>query len=176
MNSIRKYDIPVFTLEDRTYNYQFDGGKAFFDFFQTDITGTFKADVELTKTNIMLLLKFEIEAEIDLECDRTLEAFTESISLKEKYFFRYGEEAKQDYSDDMEIIVFGTQTINIAQHLYDFIALAVPTKRLHPKFRDKIENSDEDTFVYSTETKQETEQQEEEKIDARWAILKQLKK
>ncbi len=175
MNILRKYDISIYGLEDQTYLYEFTGSKAFFDIFSDELTGNFNANVKLTKTALMLQVKFEIAADLNLICDRTLEPFDESFVSNGIYFFKFGEESNQDYSDEMEVIEFGTQTINIAQHLYDFIALAVPLKRIHPSLRTD-DDSEDDILVYSSEGKKEIEKVEEEQvIDPRWEALRKLK-
>lgn len=173
MNLLKKYDISIFGLEDQEYTFEFEGGKVFFDAFNNDITGIFKAIILLNKTSTMIQMRFDIEANLKLICDRSLEEFEENIHSKERYFFKFGEKDQKDYSDEMEIIALGTQTINIAQHIYDFIALAVPLKRLHPSLRDE-NDSEEDTLVYTSGGDDEIEEKEES-IDPRWAALMKLK-
>jgi uncharacterized metal-binding protein YceD (DUF177 family) len=174
VNTLKKYDISIYGLEDREYSYEFTGSKAFFDVFSDELTGNFNAKVRLTKTALMLQVKFDIAADMNLICDRTLEPYDESFVSNEKYFFKFGEESNQDYSDEMEVIEFGTQTINIAQHLYDFIALAVPLKRIHPSLRTD-DDSEDDILVYSSDKSVEIAKTTEEIIDPRWEALKKLK-
>lgn len=177
MNPIKQYDISIYGLEDRDFSYTFEGSDAFFNFFGSEDTGNFKAKVFMAKSSTMLQLRFEIDAEVTLTCDRSLEPFNEVISVEEKYFFKFGEKNNPDYAEEMEIIEFGTQVINIAQHLYDFIALAVPSKRIHPSLRDSYDE-DQDELVYTSEggvSKEEETTKQSEEIDPRWAALMKLK-
>jgi uncharacterized metal-binding protein YceD (DUF177 family) len=63
--------------------------------------------------------------------------------------------------------------LNLSQDIYDFIAVQVPMKKLHPRFVDKNDTSLQDEFLYTTETEEESEQHEQE-TDPRWNILKNL--
>jgi uncharacterized metal-binding protein YceD (DUF177 family) len=67
----------------------------------------------------------------------------------------------------------------VAQYIYEFIGLAIPMKRLHPRFEEE-EQEDEDIegiLIYSTKKEgDDPEDEEDEKIDPRWDILNNLKK
>lgn len=63
----------------------------------------------------------------------------------------------------------GTETLELGQYIYEFIALAIPMKKLHPRFQD--EPDDEGSIIYTSDT----DKKEEEEIDPRWEKLKKLK-
>ena len=52
-----------------------------------------------------------------------------------------------------------TATLELGQYIYEFIALAVPLKKLHPRFKDEEEDEDEDLstgkIVYSSEAEED---------------------
>ncbi|WP_192825281.1 hypothetical protein [Rufibacter sp. LB8] len=67
---------------------------------------------------------------------------------------RYGPE---DLELDVNVlqIVPETQYINVAQHLYDYIGLALPMKKLHPRFVEEDQQREIDPeadglLIYST--------------------------
>ena len=49
---------------------------------------------------------------------------------------------KKRASDDLLQITTDTQNINVAQHLFDYIGLAVPMKKLHPRYAGRRRRRD----------------------------------
>jgi len=172
---LSKYDINIHGLEEKRYTFDFEGSDDFFEAFEPSFIekGHFVAKVNLIKNSTLIQLDFEITGSVEVTCDRSLELYDEPFVIHERFIYKYGEK-HEEVSDEMEIIPRGAATINIAQHIYDFIAVSLPMKKLHPKFRD--EDFDEDgKLVYSSESTQE-ENDDEQEIDPRWAALSQLKK
>ncbi len=116
-------------------------------------------------------MDFEITGSVELTCDRSLEVFDEPIHIFEKFIYKYGDR-HEEITDELEMIPHGTATINIAQHIYDFIAVSIPMKRLHPRFRDE-EIEEDGLLLYSTD--KETVEEKEQEIDPRWAALNKLR-
>lgn len=173
---VSKYDIHIQGLENKRYTYEFEGGNEFFEFFEQDIitSGLFKAEVILDKNSALLQLFFDIEGTIGLVCDRSLEPFDEPIHVKERYIYKFGDR-HEEITDEIEMIPQNTATINLAQHIYDFIAVSLPMKKLHPRFRNEEEQEEDDKFIYSTDEDTVEEEKENEVIDPRWAALLSLK-
>lgn len=173
---VSKYDIHIQGLENKRYTYEFEGGNEFFEFFEQDIitSGQFKAEVILDKNSALLQLFFDIEGVIGLTCDRSLEPFDEPIHVKERYIYKFGDR-HEEITDEIEMIPQNTATINIAQHIYDFIAVSLPMKKLHPRFRNEEELEEDDKFIYSTDENTVEEDKNDEVIDPRWAALLSLK-
>ncbi len=180
---LRKYDIQVQGLTDGLHEFEYEVNDKFFAAFEQDMIekGTFDVFLELNKSATMLQLDFDISGSVDLICDRSLDEFTQQVSVQEPFIYKFGA-ARKLVADDMEIIPFGSTEINVAQLIFDFIALAVPIKRLHPRYDDA---NDEGGFIYSSKvektaaTESETQERQdinEEDIDPRWAALKSLKK
>jgi uncharacterized protein len=170
---LSKYDIHIHGLEDKRYTLEFEGENAFFEAFEQDFInkGNFKAIVNLNKNSSLVQLDFEITGSIGLTCDRSLEDFDEPIHVFEKYIYKYGDR-HEEITDELEMIPHGTATVNIAQHIYDFIGISLPMKKLHPRFRDE-EIDEEGLLLYSTD--KEEEEEKEPEIDPRWAALGKLK-
>ena len=141
-------------------------------------TGELTADVSLQKSESMIQMTFNVEGTIELTCDRSLDLFDQPISFENTMIYKFGEEEKE-LSEDVMIILNNTQTINIADLLFEFIGLQVPMKKLHPRFQGEEEDDDdqeEGVMVYSsTVDDSKTEEQQEEDVDPRWAALKKLK-
>jgi uncharacterized metal-binding protein YceD (DUF177 family) len=92
---------------------------------------------------------------------------------------KFGPENKE-LDEDLWEITPETQQINVAQHLYDFIALSLPMKKLHPRFLEELdEEDDSDILIYSSRQAAQEEGGDEdgdddEDIDPRWDALKNL--
>lgn len=165
------YEIQIHSLDDKLYTYDFEGGNEFFEVFDVEDSkeGSFTAKLNLVKSATMLQLKFGIKASLLLQCDRSLEDFKEDIQIEEKYIFKFGDRSEV-VSEDMEVIPFGTTEINIAQHLYDFIALAIPVKKIHPSLRDE-DDDEEGAYIFI----EGEEKNKGAKQDPRWDALADLK-
>jgi uncharacterized protein len=114
--------------------YQLD--KHFFGLFENSLLeeGELKVKVKLEKTSRHIQLLFEIEGRVELTCDRSLEQFDYPILLERTVYFKLGPENKE-MDVDLYMIEETSSMIDLAQHIYDFVTLAVPMKKLHPRFR-----------------------------------------
>jgi uncharacterized metal-binding protein YceD (DUF177 family) len=174
-NILSKYDINIQALEEKPYSFEFEGGDEFWGAFEQSFIkkGAFKVVLKLNKNSALVQLNFGISAVVELTCDRSLELFEENISVSEKYIYKFGDR-HEEITDEIEMIPYGTSAINIAQHVYDFICVSLPMKKLHPKFREE-DIEEEGLLVYTSEKEQETEVLKEQIIDSRWAALSKLK-
>jgi uncharacterized protein len=175
LKALAKYTITIQGLEDSSFDYEFEGNDAFFQAFEQELIqkGNFVAKVKLDKSATMLRLAFDISGTVELICDRSLDTFEEPFSTTEKYIYKFGDRF-EEITEELSVIPFGTSTINIAQQIYEFIAITIPMKKLHPRFRNEDDDAEE-ILVYSTDNQQVAEKKEIENIDPRWAALNKLK-
>ncbi|WP_235152347.1 DUF177 domain-containing protein [Dyadobacter sp. CY345] len=183
MKELSKYNIDIYGLEDKQYDYDMESGDAFFEELEQDLIerGQFKTHVVLKKSATMLQLHFHTEGSVELTCDRTLEPFEEPIISDDQIILKFGDR-DEELTDEIEIINRNTNRINVAKYVFEFIALSLPVKKLHPSLReegpgDEDAEEDEVILVYSSEDKEASEEDSdsEEKIDPRWEALKKLK-
>lgn len=180
MKDLSNYNIDIYKLSNAKHKYLFEVDNAFFSHFDYGLIkkGQAKVQLVLDKRETFIEVLFKINGFVELTCDRSLEKFESEFDLIEGVIFKYGEE-EEEISDDIIIISKGTQRINIAQYIYEFIGLTVPFKKIHPKYADEYENDQEATgvMVYSDiEKAKKTEDQEKQaEIDPRWNALKKLK-
>ena len=92
---------------------------------------------------MLIQLLFSIQGEIELSCDRTLELFNYPINIERVVHFKIGDEDKE-LDMDLYMIERQASSIQVAQHIYDFVNLSIPMKRLHPRFADEKEEEDID--------------------------------
>jgi len=127
----------------------------------------------LDKRETFLEAVFDIKGTVTLICDRSLEPFEYPVDSTKKIVFKYGDR-DEEITDEIMIIHRDTATLELGQYMYEFIALAIPLKKLHPKYKDEVSEDDSaGKIVYSSEDS--TEHKNGEEIDPRWNILKKLK-
>lgn len=172
--ALNQYDIDIYGLKDKQYAYDFESGNEFFEALPQELVqkGHFKTHLLIDKSSTMLILTFHIKGNVVLTCDRSLDDFEEPVEITEKLILKYSDHSEV-LDDDIELIKHDTPRINIAQSVYEFIALSLPFKKLHPRFR--ADENDEDTLVYKTEESNQKIDNIEQNIDPRWAALKNLK-
>ena len=130
MVPLAAFDVDI-VQPNRVLTYELAG--SFFALFEHSLLdqGQLTATVQVNKTANHLQLLFNITGHVVLQCDRTLAPFDYPIQLAQEVNFQLGPENKE-LDVDLYMITPNTTTINIAQHLYDFISLAVPMKKIHP--------------------------------------------
>ena len=181
MKELSKYNIDIYGLEDKQYAYEMESGDAFFQELEQDLIeyGHFKTRIVLNKSATMIQLNFHTVGSVTLTCDRSLDPFEEPIDSNERIILKFGDH-NEELTDEIEIIDRNTPRINVARYLFDFVALSLPFKKIHPDLRGEEEEIDpldeaDGILVYSSETAASEETEEEEKIDPRWEALKKLK-
>ncbi len=177
MKVLEAFQIPIIALEDKTYQYTFAGDSSFFAAFEQDWVekGQFEVKVDLTKSALMIQVQMRITGTIELICDRSLEAFDYPLDVNEKLIFKYSDHS-EDLGDNLFLLDRKEPKLDLAQDIFDFIALEVPMKKLHPRFQEEEESNEGDVFIYTTERADEKPTAaNEEVIDPRWAALQKLK-
>ncbi|HMP99374.1 MAG TPA: DUF177 domain-containing protein [Cyclobacteriaceae bacterium] len=141
----------------------------FFKVYGTELLqkGSLNAKIKLDKRETLIEAHFEIEGIVELNCDRSLETFEQAVKVNKRMVFKYGHQ-EMELSDDIVLITHETSQLDLGQFIYEFIALEVPMKKLHPRFRNE---ADDEAFFY---TSGNTEANESD-IDPRWEKLKKLK-
>lgn len=174
------YSVNIIGLSNKLHHFEYEFDDDFFRKYGTGVVsqGRFKAEVALNKHETFLEADFKIKGTARLTCDRSLEEFDYPIWTTRKVLFKYGE-ADEEISDEIVMIHRDTVALELGQYIYEFIALAVPMKKLHPRFVQE-ENQDDDSsegkIVYSSEKSDQPDSDDnDDNIDPRWNILKKLK-
>jgi len=178
VNELKKYDIAIFGLENKAHEYVFESGDAFFAAMEQQLIqrGQFRTRLVLDKSSTMIRLDFHIQGQVELICDRSLEPFEEPIDVTERLFLKFADEAGE-LTDEIELIPWDTQQINVARYIFDFIGLSLPMKKLHPRFRtEEDEDEEEEGKVVYRSGPEETDESDspEPPIDPRWEALRRL--
>lgn len=175
MRDLSRYLIEIIGLKNRDYQFNWAIKDIFFQNFEESLIekGSLECSLKLSKKETFIEMYFTIEGSVDLVCDRSLDHFDYPISEHKKMLFKYGEEDRE-IDDEVEMISRNRQNINVAQYIYEFIATAVPLKKLHPRYSGEDEQGE--TLVYSTDKdKAKKKDNEHTETDPRWEALKNLK-
>lgn len=166
------FSVNIIGLSSGVHEFKYRLGKSFFDEFGRDLLeeGNFEATVLLNKNETFIEGTFSFKGIARLVCDRSLDTFDYPMDATHKIVFKYGSE-ETEVTDEIIIIPHNKASLNIGQYLYEFVGLAIPMKRLHPKFREQEDEEDgtEGKIIYSSTTENEGA------IDPRWEKLKKLK-
>lgn len=167
----RDFSVNILGLSKEVHLFEFQLEEDFFKKYGQEVVtnGKFAARVSLDKRETFIEADFRIEGNAFLTCDRSLDEFEYPVSIARRVVFKYGEEP-QEVSDEIIIIKHDQQKLDVGQLMYEFIALEIPIKKLHPRFQEETEDEMEGKIIYSSST-----QPPEEEIDPRWEMLKKLK-
>ena len=168
---MERYRVNILGLSLSIHHFEYDLGSEFLKKYDAGLVseGSFKAQVDLDKRETFLDANFSIKGSVKLVCDRSLDEFDYPIDVSPKIIFKYGDEDKE-ISEDVVMIHHGTESLELGKFIYEFIALAIPMKKLHPRFEDETE--DEGGIIYTSESGEE----KKDEIDPRWEMLKKLNK
>ena len=183
MKKANPFDLHLAGLSNRHHEFDYVLDDAFFAGFEQTLLegGNLTAHLDLDKTDLLLTLTFTIRGTVELICDRSLEEFTYPVHFTETLHVRFGAEY-QELADDVLQITPETAVLPLAQHLFDYVATALPMKRLHPRFSAEEEaeaESDSPTkLIFSTKSESDDNTGDggpgEDDTDPRWAALRNL--
>ena len=165
------YTIPLSGLKEGHHTIDFEIDKKFFEQFEESEVkeGSLIANVEIDKRSTHLDMIIRISGGVRISCDRCLEPFQQSIQSENRLLVKFGKSI-DDIDPDIISVPADEHEMDLQQHIYEFIMLALPIKRVHPT--DKKGNSTCDPVMLK---KLEELIIEEEKInDPRWDELKKL--
>jgi uncharacterized metal-binding protein YceD (DUF177 family) len=172
---VNPYSVNIIGLTNKAHSFDYQFNDEFFVRYSQDLVtgGDFKATVLLDKSETFINAEFKIKGHAALICDRSLDPFEFPIRINRKVVFKYGEEEKE-LGDDIYTITHDTHNLDLGQLMYEFIALEIPIRKLHPRFKNEEESDDENEegkVIYTSST----EKEEDDKMDPRWEQLKKLK-
>ena len=131
MNALDQFSIPVLGLRNGLHGYDFDIEKEFFEAFETSPikNGEVSVHLDFDKREDMYVLLFSFHGKVEVTCDRCLDPFDLPIEDRQSLMVKFDEEPWED--TDVVFIVKGTQELNVAKYIYEFINLAVPITKTH---------------------------------------------
>lgn len=156
MGKLDGYKVDLKGMATDTVSYRWQADNDFFSAVQGPEIRQGLLDVALRvkRTSGAYELEFQLQGEVEVTCDRCLESMNQPIDA----FCTLRVVMGEDFVDDGDVVVIPERegVINVAWNIYEFAALQIPLRHVHPDCEALSESS------------------EEERVDPRWADLKKL--
>lgn len=174
-----------------TQNFEYVLDNEFFKNIEGEDVQKGKVKVNLTvkRTADVFELDFDLEGVVQIPCDRCLDDMDHEVNTHETLYVKFGAEYSEE-SDNVVVIPESDGELNVAWFLYEFIALTIPLKHVHPagkcnksmsaKLRKHTARSledgedDEDAVAYDDDDEIDVVPGEGEETDPRWDELKKI--
>lgn len=152
--------------------YEFEVTDSFFESRDySEIEGAeIHARVELVKQNNLMQLNFTLKGTVETMCDRCTKPFPVPLDSNEQLFVKFGD-PDEEHPENVLVLPYGETEIDISQPLYEFISLALPTRRV-PCEEDPAFECDYETLNKLNEFS--TEEPEQKPGDSIWDKLKNI--
>ena len=163
--------IPLGGLKEGLHIFDFEINKEFFEQFEeSEITeGSLTAHIELERHKTHLDLLIKIRGMVNLSCDRCLDMFLQPVESENRLFVKFGQD-EGETDPDMLFLAADEHELDMKQHLYDYISLSLPIKRVHPYNAEGRSMCNPEMLKKLKEHMVE----EEPALDPRWDELKKL--
>lgn len=164
-----QYIIQFGGLSFGEHQFEFDITDKFFEqHTESEITkANIHVNATLIKQNSLMQLLFDFEGTVGLSCDRCLIDYNHPISGNEKLVVKHGN--PEESNDEILVLREGLEEVDFSQYLYEYIALAIPNRRVPCEDLDEDIECDEETLAKYNETKVDNEPNPE------WDQLKNIK-
>jgi uncharacterized protein len=165
------YTITISGLKEGRHKIDFEIDNKFFESFEeSEIKeGILSADIELEKSSTHIDLFIKISGKVKVCCDRCLDMFFYPLECENRLLVKFGKKI-DDEDPDIVSLTADDHELDLKQHLYEYIHLALPIKRVHP---DDVEgNSTCDPAMLKKLNELIVE--EENENDPRWDELRKL--
>ncbi len=170
------YKIPFKDLEQgKVHRFEFEVDNDFFKHYEYSQykEGSVKVLVDLVVNPDNLVLDFYLSGKVKVVCDVCLGEFFHPIDYHTTLYVKLGDYNTDWFDYDDEIVIDRADTnLFIAKHIYDFINLALPIKKVHPP--DENGNPTCDPFMLEKLRELSPSHEEDQDIDPRWEQLKNL--
>jgi uncharacterized protein len=165
------YTILLSGLKEGHHTIDFEIDKEFFEQFEESEVkeGSLIAIIEMEKRSSHADITIRISGNVKICCDRCLEMFFHPVVCENRLLVKFGKTI-EDIDPDILSLAAGEHELDLKQHIYEFIMLALPIKRVHPDDKDGNSTCNPNML----ERLDELIVDEEPDTDPRWNELKKL--
>ena len=173
-------------LKSGIYQFDYTLDDSFFSDFKNEkiLGGKVFFDVKLEKKERLMLFFFAYSGKVRTTCDRCLDEIEWPIEGKETLCVKLSD---TETSDDENVVILPESAfkIDLAQWMYEFVAVSMPIRCVHPDDADGNPTCDPEMMKYLSDEDWNEEEEEENgddnengdtEIDPRWSALLKLKK
>ncbi|MDR1918081.1 MAG: DUF177 domain-containing protein [Tannerellaceae bacterium] len=133
MGKFDAYKVDLKNLSPGVHEFEYSlENKFFIDIDGTEVQkGKVKVFLTAKRASMMFDMSFRIEGVVFVPCDRCLDDLELPIESTNRLVVKFGKEYAEE-SDEIVVIPEEEGAINLAWFLYEFVALSVPMKHIHP--------------------------------------------
>lgn len=169
-----KYSIEFKGLKEGLHDFEYEIDDTFFAHFEDSLVdkGNILAKVILEKRSAFMKVHMDFEGWLGLTCDRCLEPYKQPVENSTEMFVKFGDEN----DDDGENVIWVNpeeHQVNLAQMIYEYIALSIPMRHVHPKNSEGKRECDPD-MIERLKKYKHTVSEKEHQPDSRWDALRKL--
>ena len=162
-------------LKSGIYNYNFKLDNSFFSTYKNEkiLDADIVFDVKLEKKERMMLFHFNFSGTLTTTCDRCLGEMTLPTEGEQTLCVKFGDDKESD-DENVVILPESEYKIDLAQWMYEFVAVLIPIRCVHPDDADGNPTCDPEVMRRLEQMNAEAEAKEQE-TDPRWDALKNIK-
>ena len=166
-----QYKIQFGGLSFGEHQFEFEVDEKFFErFSESEITSAnISVRATLIKQNSLMHVLFSFDGVVKLSCDRCLIEYDCPVIGNEKLVIKHGN--PDESNDEILVLKEGVDEFNFTQYLYEYIELAIPSRRVPCEEEDNDVECDEETLAKLNEHKID----EIKESDPKWDQLKNIK-
>jgi len=163
-------------LKSGVYTYNFKLDSNFFETFKNEKLhdGEVIFDVKLEKKERLMMFYFTYSGVIRTICDRCLGEMELPVEGKQTLCVKFSDTETSD-NEDVVILPESEYKIDLAQWMYEYVAVAIPIQCVHPNDENGEPTCDPEMLQYLTTANSDAPMSDEQDIDPRWAALQNLK-
>ncbi|HLV42497.1 MAG TPA: DUF177 domain-containing protein [Brumimicrobium sp.] len=172
MSSNNDFIIPFEGLKNGKHSFEFNITAAFFEELTYSIIqgGDIKVDFQLNKKDTMMIGDIEMSGTIQKPCDRCTDLMDIHVDISHQIIFKFGEDESED--ENLIVLPISAFSIDLSSTLYELLTVALPSRTVHKEDECNEEMLDLiDKYVDSSEQEEDSD---EDDIDPRWDVLKNL--
>jgi len=130
------YTISFKGLSLGSYKYEWTIDGSFFALYEMSEISDASIHVQLTlvKHTRFFEFNFILNGWVEVSCDRCLDPLRLDMESEARMFVKFGDHAGEDESEDNDVIIlpYDQDRLDVAQYLYEFAHLNLPIRRVHP--------------------------------------------
>lgn len=165
----RRFIVQFEGLKEGVHHFDFEVDDTFFSSYEGSLIerASLKVNLQLEKKSNMLELQFDINGNVNRDCDQCGDPLQVPVQLSEPLIVKFGEADEEAELDALVILPNSAYELDVAPFIYEFVVLALPLRNTHPKGECNPE-----ALARLNEMKPAAQDNE---IDPRWNKLKELK-
>ena len=136
MESLELYTVLFKGLSLGSHEFDWKIDDKFFAMYEMSEISDAGVDVRLTllKRSDFMELRFVLDGWVEVACSRCLDPLKLDLASEAKMYVKFGSHSDEDDSEENDVIIlpYGEDRLNVAQYLYEYAHLSLPIRRVHP--------------------------------------------